>query len=103
MSIYSRRLGSATGVTSASAASIYTVPAGDVAVVRSVTAYCTTGAGQGFWVISGVVTLQRIDVASASSVLGNELRWVLNAAEVLQFSVGSGTWSVSAHGYLLTA
>jgi hypothetical protein len=101
--VYSTRFAATSGVTSAASVELVAPASGKVAVVRSLTAYCGTGAGQCFFVLRGVATLKRVDVAAAASISADGLRWVFESGDHLDFTVGSGTWAVSVHGYLLDA
>lgn len=90
-------------MTSAADVDLFTVPAGKVAVIRTLTTYSSSGSGSAFWVLKGKATLRKVDSASGASQIENGLRIVLNAGDVLTVSVGSGTWAFTAHGYLLDA
>lgn len=84
---------------------VYTVPSGQVLVVRCVTLYCYAGgaASAGVTYADGS-RLATADIAGATGGLGPlDLRHVLNAADTLFVFTTAGDWTYAISGYLLDA
>lgn len=100
-SVYSTRFADVdlSGLTGAQ--TLFSVPGGHTAVVRSWTAYKSgSGAGLAFWKL-GSAYAHKMAPAGDETFEGNDTRWVFEAGEDVVFFVSSGNWFVTAHGYLL--
>lgn len=88
----------------ANGATLYTVPASNVAVIRTVTMVILTSGAAGGLVISGPGSFITHQVAStAGQCFIDNMRQVLNAADVLLASSSSGNIVLTVSGYLLSA
>jgi hypothetical protein len=90
-------------MTGASAHSLYTVPVGRRAIVRSWRAYQNAaGGGLALWLIDGVYG-DKMQAPGDATFSANDLHWVYEAGEHIEFYTVTGVWMAQAHGYLLTA
>lgn len=99
---YSRRLAEAQAFGASSSHVLFTVPAGYIAVVRSITTYCFTAPGTIQFQRQGTFIYTDLHAAAVGGQLLNDLRWIFNPGEVLLATNASGDWNVSVHGYLIT-
>lgn len=101
--IYSKRLAVKNGATSG-ANDLFTVPAGHIYVVKYMTFIETGGAVMsGYIEIKSVCRLRNFSVAANQSDQWENLRWVLEAGDVLRIYTAAGTPRVTVHGYDLAA
>lgn len=102
-SIYSTQFGHGAG-TAGATGTLYTVPTGFVAVVRSIGLWNYAG-GPGFCAINGPGG-DAIFVGSSTGAQGMstwEGRQVLNPGDTITYDLVSGDWTWLVSGYLLTA
>lgn len=99
-SIYSTRF--AAGSTAAAGpTTLYTVPSGVVAVIRTITLKAGPAATTAQVVIAGLASIATIAALGAEQTYVQNCRIVLNAGDVLELFVGAGTCDYSVSGYLL--
>lgn len=81
----------------------YTVPAGFVAVVRSVQLAEFSGTASGC-VLEDASGVQMANAQSGTSGFfqNSSLRAVLNAGDEIKYSVSGGDWTIRVSGYLLS-
>jgi len=96
------------GSVGGSPAILYTVPAGYIAVLRSIAAYNNTGTAQSVLLSPGVSgssegAFAKDDSLASGDVFQWEGRQVLNAGEQLIVAFPNATVAVMASGYLLEA
>lgn len=102
-SIYSIRITDGTFAVGLSAV-VYTVPAGNVFVLRDIQAWPDTGTTSSLNVVfTGTSIMASIGGITAANPGHWEGRVVFNAGETIKLLVGGGQLEVSLSGYLLVA
>lgn len=100
--IYSARLAEMAAFTGGPT-TVYTVPSGLLAVVRSISIGQDAGAlSVGLVLRNGGTVLAGIQAAALYVCQPIDLRYVLYEGEELSFQVLAGTWGISVSGYELT-
>lgn len=101
-SIYSTKFGAGTRSGSTNA-SIFTVPAGNVAIVRSTQLYEYSGAAATAGVTDGAgARAASVDVAAVPGGISIDSRAVFTAGEDIYVFTTDGDWTFYVSGYLLT-
>lgn len=103
-SVYSTRF-SLSSVAVPGPSTLYTVPAGHIAVLKDVDYYQTAGAASFLFIGEGTAALFPIALSTPAGV--NSAQWrgrmVFQAGETIAQKNGGGTFSITLNGYLLTS